>query len=93
MDPGPNLPDGLPDEREDRELVAPRVDAELEVSRQAVRPDGVSDDSDVGGELSGEAGHVADVVDPFVEAAAEPGGDGPHRDAFIGQGREDHEQL
>lgn len=67
--------------------------AELEVGRQAVRADGMAHDGDVGSELRREAGHVADVVDSLVEPAAEPGGDGPHGETFIGQGREDHEQF
>ena len=41
----------------------------------------------------GEIGHVADVIDPFVEAAGEPRGDRLRRNPLVGDRGEDQQQF
>ena len=83
----------LMDRGVDGELVAAGVDAELEVRRQAVVCDGVTDGGHVEGHLARELRDVADVVDALVEAAAEFRGDGLDGNLLVGDGAEDDEQF
>jgi len=53
----------------------------------------VGDDGDVIEELAFELGHVAHIVDAFVEAAGELGGDGLGGDLLVGDGGEDDEEF
>ena len=93
VDAGAMLGEGAPDGRVEGELVAAAVHGELQVGREAVLLHRVGDDAEVVVELAFELGEVADVIDAFVETAGELRSDGLDRHAFVGDGREDHEQF
>ena len=76
-----------------REFVAAGMDTELEIGGQSVGGDGMADSGHIERHLAGELAGVAHVVHALVEAAAEFGSDGLDRNAFIGNGGEDDEQL
>ncbi len=73
----------------DGEFIAPRMDAQFEVRREAEVFHGVVDDQDILFEFAGELGHIAHIVNPFVEAAGEFRGDGLRRDPQVGDHLED----
>jgi len=77
----------------DRELVAARVDAELERAGQAEPLDREPDHGEVLLELCGELFHIADVVDALVEPAAELGRDRLGGDSLVGNRGQDHQQF
>src|ERR1700761_346812 len=55
----------------DRKFIAARMYAELEIFRQIIMFDGVSDGGDIGREFSFELCNIADVIHALVEAAVE----------------------
>ena len=77
----------------DGELVAARVDAELEAPGQPEGFHGIPENGDVFGELALELRDVADIVDALVEPAAETRRDGLHGDPRVGDGGQDQQQL
>src|ERR1700678_2101052 len=77
----------------DGKLVAAGVHAELEICGQAEGGDGISDGCNIERKLVLELRYVADIIDAFVEAAAEFRRYGLDGNAFGGDGSEDDEQL
>ena len=93
VDAGAMLGKRATDGRVDGELVAAAVHGELQVGREAILLHRMGDDAEVVIELAFELGEVADVIDALVETAGELRRDGLDRHAFVGDGREDDEQL
>ena len=85
--------EGLADRFINREFVAARMHAQLEIAGHSVSVDCMRDHGDVDFELTGELANVTGVIDTLVEAAGELRRNGLDGDTFIGNGREDHQQL
>ena len=74
------------------ELVAARVDAELELGGQAIASDGLGDNGQVVVELSLELGDITDIIHALVEAAGEFRRDGLHGHTGLSQCCQDDHQ-
>ncbi|MEY3911676.1 MAG: hypothetical protein RLY37_1144, partial [Verrucomicrobiota bacterium] len=93
VDAGAMLSEGATDGRIDGELVATAVHGELQVGREAILLHRMGDDAEVVIELAFELGEVADVVYALVETTGELRSDRLDRHTFVGDGREDDEEL
>ena len=85
VQPSPGASDGSGDGSVNGELVAARVDAELELGGQAIASDGFCDNGQVVVELPLELGHITDIIHALVETAGEFRCDGLHRHAGLSQ--------
>ena len=88
----PGASDGSGDGSVNGELVAARVDAELELGGQAIASDGFCDNGQVVVELPLELGHITDIIHALVETAGEFRCDGLHRHAGLSQRCQDDHQ-
>ena len=92
MQASPGASEGSGDGSVNGELVAARVDAELELGRQAIASDGLCDNGQVVVKLSLELGHITDIIYALVETAGEFRRDGLHRHAGLSQRCQDNHQ-
>ena len=76
-----------------RKLVAAGMHAQLQIVGQPVALHGVGDHGQVAREFLFELLDVAHVIHAFVEAAGEFGRDGLDGNSFIGDGRQNQQQL
>ena len=89
---GPGAADRSGDGPVNGELVAARVDAELELGRQAIASDGLGDNGQVVVELPLELGDITDIIHALVEATGEFRRDGLHGHSGLGQRCQDDHQ-
>ena len=93
MQPRAGLMHGSIDGSVNGKLIAPRVDAQLQILGQAELADGPSDHRQIVAEFSFELDHVAHVIDPFVEPAGEFRSDRLQRHALGRERRQDEQQI
>src|SRR5208283_714986 len=76
-----------------RKLVAAQMDAELEGIRQPKFADGEGDDAQILVKLPLELREIPNVIDPFIKPSSKLWGDRLDRYPFLGDHRQDQEQL
>ena len=87
------LVDGFVDDRIDGELVAARMDAQLQIRRKSELLDGELDNGDVFIEFAFEDFQIADVIDAFVKTACEFRRDCLGWNPFVREGGENEQHV